>query len=79
VPDLVQLNMMRRIQDELLRKTRGVTKGFQAAREDLSPAEKALLQRLSDEQGKLGGLMKTFLDKFEEAKKEHEKGGPRGE
>jgi hypothetical protein len=81
VPDLVQLNMMKKIQEDLLRKTQGAQRGYKSDREDLSPGEKALLQRLSDEQGKLGTLLKTFVSKFEEQKKAFDKQqrGPKDE
>ncbi len=79
VPDLVQLNMMKKLQEDLLRKTQGVQRGYKSDREDLTPAEKTLLQRLSDEQGKLGNLMKTFVSKFEEQKKQYDKRGPKDE
>src|SRR5262249_50555566 len=79
VPDLVQLNTMKKIQESLLRKTQGVTRTYKSDREDLSPGEKTQLQRLSDEQGKLSQLMKTFVSKFEEAKKAYDKKGPRDE
>ncbi len=79
VPDLVQLNMMRKIQEALLRKTQGLQNGYKADREDLSAGEKTQLQRLSDEQGKLSTLMKTFVSKFEEAKKAYDKKGPKDE
>ena len=57
----------------------GAQRGYKADREDLTPGEKALLQRLSDEQGKLGTLLKTFVSKFEEAKKQYDKKGPKDE
>ncbi|HVE40502.1 MAG TPA: hypothetical protein VNM14_11470, partial [Planctomycetota bacterium] len=79
VPDLVQLNMMKKLQEDLLRKTQGVQRGYKSDREDLTPGEKTLLQRLSDEQGKLGNLMKTFVSKFEEQKKAYDKRGPKDE
>jgi hypothetical protein len=79
VPDLVQLNMMKKLQEALLRKTQGVQRGYKSDREDLSTGEKTQLQRLSDEQGKLSQLMKTFVSKFEEQKKAYDKKGPRDE
>ncbi len=79
VPDLVQLNMMKKLQETILRKTQGVQRGYNTGREDLSPLEKSQLQRLSDEQGKLSQLMKTFVSKFEEAKKAYDKKGPGNE
>jgi hypothetical protein len=74
VPDLVQLNMMRKMQEDLLKKTKDVTRAYTVEREDLSAAEKVLLQRLSDDQGKLAGLMTRFVEKFDEMKKKHEQG-----
>jgi hypothetical protein len=71
--------MMKKLQEDLLRKTQGVERSYKSDREDLSPGEKALLQRLSDEQGKLGNLMKTFVSKFEEQKKAYDKRGPKDE
>jgi hypothetical protein len=71
--------MMKKIQEDLLRKTQGAQRGYKSDREDLTPGEKALLQRLSDEQGKLGNLLKTFVSKFEEQKKALEKRGPKDE
>jgi hypothetical protein len=79
VPDLVQLNMMKKIQETLLRKTQGLQNGYKPDRDDLSAGEKTQLQRLSDEQGKLSQLMKTFVSKFEEAKKAYDKKGPKDE
>ncbi|MFN3484906.1 MAG: hypothetical protein ACK44W_05420, partial [Planctomycetota bacterium] len=77
VPDLVQLNMMRRIQEELLRKTRDVRRQVRPDREDLTSLERQTLMRLSDEQGKLGDLMRKFIEKFEEEKRRQE-GEPPG-
>ena len=71
--------MMKKIQEDLLRKTQGVQRGYKSDREDLTPGEKAQLQRLSDEQGKLGSLLKTFVSKFEEQKKAFDKRGPKDE
>ena len=74
--------MMKKLQEALLRKTQGVQRGYKPDREDLSPGEKTQLQRLSDEQGKLSQLMRTFVSKFEEQKKaydKNEKKGPRDE
>jgi hypothetical protein len=71
--------MMKKIQEDLLRKTQGAQRGYKSDREDLTPGEKALLQRLSDEQGKLGTLLKTFVSKFEEAKKKYDQRGPKDE
>jgi hypothetical protein len=39
----------------------------------MSPGEKAVLKRLSDEQGRLGTIMKKFIEKFEKAKEDREK------
>jgi hypothetical protein len=64
--------MMKKLQEQLLTRTRDVHKGYKADREDLSTAEKTLLQRLSDEQGKLALLMKRFVEKFDEQKKKAE-------
>jgi hypothetical protein len=74
VPDLVQLNMMRKLQEDLLKKTKDVTRAYTVEREDLSSGEKVLLQRLSDEQGKLALLMNRFVEKFDEMKKKQEQG-----
>ena len=70
---------LKKLQENLLRKTQGVTRGYKADREDLSAGEKTQLQRLSDEQGKLSQLMKTFVSKFEEQKKAYDKKGPHDE
>ena len=64
------------LQEQLLKKTKGVYEGYDAAREDLSPIEKALLRRLSDEQGRLRGIMAEFVKKFDEAKKQREQPRP---
>jgi len=63
---------LKKLQEQLLTRTRDVHRGYKADREDLSTAEKMLLQRLSDEQGKLGLLMKKFVEKFDEMKKKAE-------
>jgi hypothetical protein len=76
VPDIVQLNMMKKLQEELLRKTKDVQKNYRANREDLSEGEKMLLRRLADEQGKLSDLMKKFIEKFDKQKQELEKKNP---
>ena len=45
VPDLVQLNMMKKIQEDLLRKTQGAHRGYKADREDLTLQLGALVER----------------------------------
>ena len=64
--------MMKKMQEQLLGRTRDVHKVYKSDREDLSASEKVLLQRLSDEQGKLASLMKRFVEKFDEQKKKAE-------
>jgi hypothetical protein len=61
--------MMKRMQSQILQKTLNVQRAYKSDREDLTPAEKALLKRLSDEQGKLSDLMRKFTDKFDQQKK----------
>jgi hypothetical protein len=73
VPDLVQLNMMKKLQEQLLARTLNVHKAYRADREDMTPAEKQTLKRLSDEQDKLKDLMQKFIDKFDDQKKKYEK------
>ena len=65
--------MMKKLQEQLLHRTTDVRKGYRSDREDMSPGEKQLLRRLSDEQDKLGDLMKKFIDKFDEQKKNYDK------
>ncbi len=79
VQEIVQINMIKRLQEELLRKTREFQKGGVKGADDFSPVEKAILKRLSDEQGKLGDLVRKFADKLERMKKQMEAQGPREE
>ena len=65
--------MMKKLQEDLLRKTQSLERGYRADREDLTEGEKMLLRRLSDEQGKLGELMKRFIDKFEKMRQQQER------
>jgi hypothetical protein len=73
VPDTVQLNLMKKMQEDILRKTQKFSRGFNSEGADLTPSEKQILMRLSEEQGELGGIMKRFLEQFEQEKQEREK------
>ena len=73
VPDIVQLNLMKKMQENVLRKTRRFRRQFNEERRDLSPSEKLILKRLSEEEGELSGILKRFIEKFEKQKKEQER------
>jgi hypothetical protein len=64
---------MKKLQEQLLSRTKDMHKGYRPDRDDMTPSEKQLLRRLSDEQDKLGDLMKKFIDKFDEQKKKYDK------
>ena len=69
--------MMMKLQEELLRKTQAVERGVRGDRGDLSEQEKRILRRLSDEQGKLGDLLRRFLEKFERMREPEGRPAPR--
>jgi hypothetical protein len=73
VPDLVQLNLIKKMQENLLQKTEQFERRYNRERDDLSLVEKQLLQRLSDKQDQLGDVLKRFISKFEKEKEEYEK------
>jgi hypothetical protein len=58
VPDVVQLNLMRKLQESILQKT-GALKGREP-----NEAQRKLLNRLSEEQRRLGEAMDRFIRKF---------------
>ncbi len=78
VPDIVQLNMMKKLQEDLRRRTELVERSARPDREDLTETEKTVLKRLADEQGKLGDLMKRFIEKFDDARRRREPPRPDG-
>jgi hypothetical protein len=59
VPDAAELELIRKIQEDLYRRTQKA-----AAVADLSDAQTALLRRLSDEQGKLAELLKGLIERM---------------
>jgi ElaB/YqjD/DUF883 family membrane-anchored ribosome-binding protein len=71
---------MKKLQEGVLQRTL-TFHGRQTRKEpaaDLSAIEKRVLQRLSEEQRKLGEVMDRFIKKFEEEKREFEKGRDQG-
>ena len=74
VPDIIQLNLMKKIQERILKKTQDYRGRHPKEGEDLCEDERRALKRLSDEQGELGRILGKFLDKFkqEAAKQERE-------
>jgi hypothetical protein len=64
VPDLVQLHLMRKLQEGILRRTETAGRTF----EPDSPALRACVRRLSDEQDELSRSLARFIRRFEERK-----------
>jgi len=75
VPDVVQLNLMRRIQQRILDRTQGFNKQLDKGAQDLSPFEKRMGGRLAEEERKLGDILKQFIEKFQKEAEEYEKEG----
>ena len=73
VPDIVQVHLMKKMQEQILRKTQSYKARQSKDGEDLTEAEKQILRRLSDEQGELGRIMGKFIEKFDQAKQDQEK------
>ncbi|MHC4605309.1 MAG: hypothetical protein ACYTAF_00040 [Planctomycetota bacterium] len=65
---------MKKMQEDILRRTKRFGKKYDAEKDDHSPVEKQILRRLSDEQGELSGIMRRFIAQFEKQKEEAEKG-----
>jgi len=66
VPDIVQLNLMKKIQEQILKKTQKYKERHPKEGDDLPEMERQVLKRLSDEQGELGRILGKFLEKFKE-------------
>ncbi len=60
VPDLAQLNLMRTLQQQLLRRTEAAASAFAS-----TPVDRARLKRLTDEQDELSRIMGRFIRRFE--------------
>ena len=64
VPDLVQLELIKKQQEALRLKTQVLGRRLDPGADDVSPAERAFLRRLSDEQGRLHGILGRLIEKF---------------
>ena len=73
VPDIVQLNLMKKIQEQILKKTQKYQARHPKQGEDLPEQDRRTLKRLSDEQGELSRILGKFIEKFKEAAQERQK------
>jgi hypothetical protein len=69
VPDIVQVNLMKKMQQHILKRTQAYKGRMPKDGGDLPEADKAMLKRLSDEQGELYRIMSKFIEKFEKQAK----------